>query len=146
MARTTIPIRLKKNLLRKAKLMSPIDTGNLRHNAIYGRLWSNPTLFNITYDLQSAGYIEPLEEGWTDAYGNEHTKWKGFIALTASAVASEFLAYFKNGELKKTRRISKKEIIGDYNRIARHAQSLSRWKSIKNEFKDLDSAFINKET
>lgn len=129
----SIPVRLKRNLLNRAKGMAPIRTGNLRHNAIRGERWSDRNKFKIVYDTQSATYIEPLQEGWKS--GNRvHNVHRGFIDRTVWSLASEFAQYFSDGKFRRKRGFSKKELLGDHRRIAQHAQSLANWNNAKRNF------------
>lgn len=63
-----------------AKGMTPVDTGNLRHNAVRLRnVQSNS--WTINYDTTQASYIEPLEEGSINMIPRR------FIRTTANLIA-----------------------------------------------------------
>lgn len=73
-----------------ARLYAPMETGNLRYNAIRSELVQNG--FNIIYDLQRAFYIYFQEEGTRFSMAN-----KGFIEIKTVPAIQGFLSAKYNG-------------------------------------------------
>ena len=132
-----LPVRLKRNAIRSARYFAPIDTGNLRYNAIRGELWSNRSKFRIVYDTQSATYIEPLNEGWL---GN---KGRHFIEEAVQKITSDLITYYESGKFAKKQYM--RNTPETHMRIARHAESLATWRFAKSKFEDLESKTYNRE-
>lgn len=122
---------IKKALLNKARRMAPVDTWNLRLNAMKGKNWNDPLNFTIAYDTADAYYIEYLEDyemaGGSDTKRNIH---KGFIRQTTLELQKDLDNYFNKGGRKPTRaRFNKKQYgVWDYERNIRHNKSLDYYK------------------
>jgi hypothetical protein len=134
--------RIKRQLLNKAKRMSPIDTGNLRFNAIKGMKWNNPNEFTIYYDSTEANYIEYLEEstfaGRSKTKKNRH---KDFIKRTAIELKKDLEYAFSNGAKGfKGRQYNKPYNTRDQEtlmrRDARNRDSLDYWKMNREEYEN----------
>lgn len=79
-----------------ARIIAPMETGNLRYNAIYSHLTQDG--FVIGYSLNKALYIYFLEEGTRKFIGH-----MGFIgAQTVPAIASYFHSKYNAKDRKKT--------------------------------------------
>ena len=94
-----LPLHIKRKLLNKAKRNAPIDSGNLRFNAIRGGLWTNKNKFRITYDTSVAHYVEYLEE---NAYAGGSTtklnKNRKFIEKTVIELKNDLVSYYNKGK------------------------------------------------
>lgn len=92
-------LELKRKLLAMARAYAPMDTGNLRYNAIKGKAWTNPNKFIINYSTVDAYYIEYLENkefaGGSETKKNKH---KGFIEKTYLDMAARLNNYFNRGK------------------------------------------------
>jgi hypothetical protein len=62
---------IKYRTLAIAKSLAPVDTGNLRHNAISLKSVKSDS-WSINYSTYQATYLIPLVEGWTSKNGNRH--------------------------------------------------------------------------
>ena len=125
--------RLKKTILRRAKLNAPIDSGNLRHNAIKGKHWNNPNKFTVHYSSQDAHYIEFQEEGFRHyKTGKIVAKNRHFIMETYIELASMLKGYFTKGWDRPTARgFRKSELKTNPLRELRHNRSLDLYKAIR---------------
>jgi hypothetical protein len=122
-----IPLVLKRKLLRFAQLRAPIDTGNLRHNAIKGKFWNDKNNFVINYSDTDANYIGYLEE--TTYKNKDKTKQnihKGFILATYIDMKKEIEDYYYRGvKMSRKRNFKKSEIETNYRREVVHNKSLA---------------------
>lgn len=101
-----------------AKGLSPIDTGNLRFNAINS--YEQPNGFVINYSLAAAYYIRLLEEGISSM------KHVGFIAnKTVPAIASYLYAKYASKD---------KNRMAMFNSIADEAKSYLADEDVKSSF------------
>lgn len=127
-----LPKTVKRQIERTAKMMSPYEYGNMRHNAIYGLLWSDRNKFKITYDLSQASYIAPQQDGWTDRFGNEHNPNAGFIDRTVLKIVSDLISYYSTGKKPSMMRIRRGELQTNEMRDLRQQRSLSAWQFTRN--------------
>ena len=78
--------------LQIAKGSTPIDTGNLRHNAIFlkdFRVNKDGATWRINYSSRNANYIDPLNYGWNKPNGG---KVRGrFFIETATLNISRYI-------------------------------------------------------
>lgn len=120
--------------------MSPEDTGNLRHNAIVGGMWTDKNRFKITFRNSDAHYIEILQEntfaGGSKTKLNEH---KGFIDKIFMELKKDFIDYFENGKnvnMRRYRKFSDKDISGSELRDVRHKRSIDLYKMVRENSKE----------
>ncbi len=128
-----LPFRLKKRILNFCKQRAPIDTGNLRHNAIYGREWSDKNKFRITYDTRDANYIEYLEE--STFKNKDHTKMnrnKYFIQGTYLGLSWMLQKYYRDNKVKQSiipkKNFKQSEIDSNPKREMVHNKSMSEYR------------------
>lgn len=96
-----LPLHIKKKLLNVAKRMSPIDSGNLRFNAIKGSSWNNKTKFTITYDENIAPYLEILQDStWEGKAIQRRNIHKGFIDQTVLEIIRGLQLHYSGKGLK----------------------------------------------
>jgi len=135
-------IRAERNIcLGMARYYAPIDTGNLRYNAINVDYTADG--FVINYDLSSAYYIYFLEEGTKYT-----TKHQGFIAnQTVPAIASYIQAKFTDGDQDLIGYYEHNALLGNYDSIrwnAIHGGSYgARYQMQAREERRYDSALSN---
>ena len=94
---------IKNQTLYMAKGMSPIDTGNLRYNAIRKRN-SKPNSWSISYSTSDAYYIEILEDGTLDGKEVKGRKARKFIALTSIEIANFLTRYYEGKPVSRWRK------------------------------------------
>ena len=123
------PRSLKKKIFRYVQANSPKDTGNLRYNAIQGRLWSNGNKFHIRFSVEDAYYIEYLEEknmaGGSETKENKH---KGFIERMFGEISNELDDYFGRNVSFVNKHLQKGERKNTLQREFRHNKSLELYK------------------
>lgn len=92
---------IKYRTLNMARALAPIDTGNLRYNAINIRK-NNKNKWTINYSSKQAFYIAPLQEGWTDKRtGKTHDMHKGFINNTVILLTNYLYDYLSGSRSNK---------------------------------------------
>ncbi len=126
-----ISVRLKRNCLAYAKKSAPYDTGNVRHNAIKGKHWSDKNKFTIHYSSFDAKYIENLEEkefaGGSKTKKNKHKK---FILKTYLNLANQLYNHYQWGtRMARKKRFSQSELENNDRRRLRHMQSIDAYKA-----------------
>jgi len=125
-----------------AKGLSPIDTGNLRFNAIKSYEQSNG--FIISYSLAAAYYIRLLEEGISS------TKHTGFIAnKTVPAIASYLYASYSSRDKNRIamfnsiadqaeRYLADEDVLSSFNKESRSQRlESSLYTDLQREYSDL---------
>ena len=122
-----IPIKLKRQIERTAKMMAPYESGNMRHNAIYGNKWSDPNKFQIVYDLAQANYIAPQQDGWN---GHKSPN-QGFIDRTVAKICNDVLMYFGDNKMPRNMRLPKSQLLTNDLRELRNQKSLQTWQLMK---------------
>ena len=135
---------IKYRTLAIAKGMAPVDTGNLRHNAIsLKRVKSNS--WAINYSTQRATYLEPLEEGWSNPKtGEVYQPHKGFISKT-SLVVGNYVYQVLMGEKPQYSSYLKKALSTAQNTELRE-QALIKSKMRYSEYKKIQKDFANQTT
>lgn len=93
---------LKRNTLNIAKSNAPVDTGNLRQNAITKKSRGN-LKWTINYSASQAYYVEYLNEGKPRKGGVTPHKHKGFIERTYNQVMLYMLSEFEKDKRFKER-------------------------------------------
>jgi hypothetical protein len=88
-----VPPIVKYRTLGMAKSFTPIDTGNLRHNAVHLRKVKSDS-WSITYDTSNAYYVEILEDGTLSGATVKGRKPKKFISRTSLVLARYLRDYY----------------------------------------------------
>lgn len=86
----SIPAIVKYRCLAIAKGLAPVDSGNLRHNAIYLTRVKNNS-FSIMYDGNRAHYLNAVNEGIGQPA--QH-----FVDNAVGEIGTNLLGYFNKGE------------------------------------------------
>jgi len=121
-----LSLKMKRNLLAYARGRAPIDTGNLRYNAISGKFLSDKNKFTIAYSSMDANYLEALEESsFAGGSKTKINKHKQFILQTYLDISTQLDNYF-NHKLKMPRKqtFNKGESFITDRRIKTHNKSL----------------------
>lgn len=125
-----------------AKGNAPVDTGNLKENAIrLTRVKENS--WTINYDTRQALYIEPLEEG------SKYMEGRRFIYATANEIALYLKRTFEGKTMprKNMRTIARGLIdttstIDKYRREDRRIESILRYETEKQNFKVYENKYL----
>jgi len=94
---------IKNQTLYIAKGHSPVDTGNLKYNAIRRRN-SRPNSWSITYSTSDAYYVEILEDGTLDGKEVKGRVPRKFIARTSLEIASFLTRYYEGKPVSRWRK------------------------------------------
>lgn len=137
---------IKYRTLAIAKSLAPVDTGNLRHNAIK-LIKSNGNSWGIKYDTQQANYIEPLQEG-SKIKGSQkrNDRHKGFIDLTV-AVLSTYVYGELTGRNQNTNRYLRGALSTAENnpqrelRNARSVLGYTKYKELSKNYKSVNKTY-----
>ena len=125
-----VPPIIKYRTLAMAKSFTPIDTGNLRHNAVHLRKVKSDS-WSIAYDTSDAYYVEILEDGTLDGAEVNGRKPKKFISRTSLVLARYLRDYYAGKPTSKWAgrrlRTALNTSEGNAERETRH--SLSRFES-----------------
>lgn len=96
-----LPLHIKRKMLNIAKRMSPIDSGNLRFNAIRGSKWLNKNEFTISYSESKAPYVEILQDStWEGKPIRRKNIHKGFIDRTVLEIIRGLKLHYSGQGLK----------------------------------------------
>ncbi|NOQ50320.1 MAG: hypothetical protein GQ557_01475 [Mycoplasmataceae bacterium] len=120
---------IKSNTLKIAKGMTPIDTGNLRHNATNLRKVKSNS-WTINYSSGDAYYIEILEDGVLNGKKLKGRSPRRFIERTSLEIAVYLKKHFEgkpksdfqNGKMRQ----SKETMDDNTPRRLRHFESLNK--------------------
>jgi hypothetical protein len=103
-----LPLHVKNRMLNIAKRMSPIDSGNLRFNAIQGSNWLDRNNFTISYSETIAPYLEILQDStWEGKPIQRRNIHKGFIDQTVLEIIRGLKLHYGGQGLKGRKEFGK---------------------------------------
>jgi hypothetical protein len=124
-----------------AKAMAPVDTGNLRDNAIKGKRYNDPMRFTIHYSGMDAYYLHYLEvaeyAGGSKTKKNEH---KGFIYDTYLGIINILNAHFNEGKEVNQYRVPRNEF--ELKKTLRHIHSIENNRKLEDTAPQVMNTFL----
>lgn len=145
-------LKVKSDTLNIARKGAPVDTGNLRLNAI-NKFNRGSYKWRINYNYFLANYVIPLNEGWKSKQtGQVHDKHKGFIGKTNEEITIYILSVFeKNDKFKNRSRAYANDISSQASLVNRRSKILlkeletqrenRKLRSIRRAFDEFDREF-----